>query len=650
MLSISLLVACGTSTRQPQSDGTLSPQGTDSATASAISQAMQQPAQAGAPFVNAEAPPVPRATRFGLSTQAPPKVENVDWQPRLYNQKPNYTKPGRPTPVLEAPVEKISPVTREYISGATGEVILTLVLDDRISLEGFPKRDNNRDEREWQQKADAFIAEVRQRRQPYYQTLGQILHDRLGVQIIETFWISNTVVVKASKAAVPVLERIPEVRAILGGVVKNVYPTVLAGRNLSETDALDAAAPVPATGSGNIILIDSGVRTSHTLLQGKIASAADCTQINCPVGNPGDVAGTAGHGTSSAAVMVGNATMGNAYQGVSTRHLIDSLKTGVLCPSGSGTCTDYNATLRAIQKAASMPGNTVMADVQFCPNDSFGVSLAREANKLYDVGKVMLAANGNYGGSDYASYCRFTSQRSTVASPAMAHKVLGVGAVSVNAPGSTAPYQSQGPTLSQGAVNDWGRIKPDIQAPTDMTTANNSCDTCTWTYSGTSAATPFATATAALWRTLVGSNSATYATMLANGNVPATFYDYNLTGTGLINTRGISGNATLDLNGITRQLTATNEVAEYTVTTTKPSKWVRVALWWPEGYDQAHNDFDLEVVAPDGRTYVSNWGQSVWEFVTSNESFAAGTWKLRVRGYEVNVPYKPHYWAFYRGE
>ena len=77
-------------------------------------------------------------------------------------------------------------------------------------------------------------------------------------------------------------------------------------------------------------------------------------------------------------------------------------------------------------------------------------------------------------------------------SPGSAHKVIGVGSVDVQTL-ALAPTQSRGPTAD-------GRIKPDLQAPTNTETASNASDTALRVFNGTSGATPYAGGAAALAR------------------------------------------------------------------------------------------------------------------------------------------------------
>jgi hypothetical protein len=77
------------------------------------------------------------------------------------------------------------------------------------------------------------------------------------------------------------------------------------------------------------------------------------------------------------------------------------------------------------------------------------------------------------------------------------------------------------------------------------------------------------------------------------------------------------------------------------------------ALWWPEwafqfpliGRIEVHNDVDLYLVDPRGAVRASSISiPSVFERARVNGAVTAGTWRLRIRGYNVNGT-QTVYWA-----
>jgi subtilisin family serine protease len=256
-------------------------------------------------------------------------------------------------------------------------------------------------------------------------------------------------------------------------------------------------------------------------------------------------------------------------------------------------------------------------------------SLAAAAAPAFDVGAIVIAANGNFGPA-----------AGTVNGPANAHKVLGIGAYDVETL-ATPDYQSRGPTAD-------GRIKPDFQMPTNTESATTACNTCVRPFGGTSGATPYGGAAAILlrhWFDSLGLGvepGKLYAGLLAFGNHP---YPYdNTEGAGdmvlgnlycrrwMTGSRTISGGQTLDIPFAT--------VA---------SQWdLQVAIWWPEGTTY-HNDVDLYVVDPAGSYRAAAISSlSVFEVTRVNGNLSpAGTWNLRMYGYSVPTGPQTVYYMIY---
>jgi len=78
------------------------------------------------------------------------------------------------------------------------------------------------------------------------------------------------------------------------------------------------------------------------------------------------------------------------------------------------------------------------------------------------------------------------------------------------------------------------------------------------------------------------------------------------------------------------------------------------ALWWPEwafqfpliGRFEIHNDIDLHLVDPDGAVRASSISiPSVFERARVSGRVAQGTWRLRIRGYNVPGGIQTVYWA-----
>src|SRR5262249_13677742 len=120
------------------------------------------------------------------------------------------------------------------------------------------------------------------------------------------------------------------------------------------------------------------------------------------------------------------------------------------------------------------------------------------------AGAVVIAANGNFG-----------PNASTGRSPAIAHKVIGVGGFGVE---TLTTLASQG----RGPASD-GRVEPDIQTPSLTQPASNASSPARQVFTGTSGATQYAAAAGALTRNFLrGTSSVTepghvYARMILSG-------------------------------------------------------------------------------------------------------------------------------------
>jgi hypothetical protein len=459
-----------------------------------------------------------------------------------------------------------------------------------------------------QARASQIIDEVRQRRQPGYDRRKTELA-RLGAQTEDTFWLVNAMVVELPLSAVPALLARPD--------VTYVEPVDNGARPPADADLLndvdDARArmrtdPYFNLGqtTGYIGLLDTGVRASHSLFTNpsRLGIREDLTNTLNP--NPDDDCWN--HGTASAAILSGNGNLGGAFRGV-TNVVVDSFK---VYPSGCGGL-DSAAAVRGFQRAVQVLDRVIVAEMQAGGNELSAIS--RAADAAYDAGAVVIAANGNNG-----------SAAGTVNVPAVAQKALGVGAVDVKTM-ATPAYQSRGPAPD-------GRTKPDLQAPTNVETASSSGTTATRVFGGTSAATPHAAGAATLVRNFLRGSAfdidpgSVYSYLLASGT--ASFPHSNTTGTGPVRlpvnssfwrgTSAVSNGQTLDIP----------------INVTATSNRMQVAIWWPE-QPATHNDVDLSLVDPSGAVRASSVSAGgVFERVTVAGPLAGGTWKVRLRGY--NVP------------
>ena len=443
-----------------------------------------------------------------------------------------------------------------------------------------------------------------------------------GARVVEEFTFGNAAWVSVPAAELRGLAEIDGVRHIEPVETDYEPPDSLTDNDVDDGRRLinsDTYFNKGFDGAGYYLgLMDTGVRTTHTLFNSPdymtlqrdcVAGGTNCNNSSAPGYNPDDDCWN--HGTSTAAIISGNGNLGNPHRGV-TRSYIDNWK---VYPSGCGGLNTA-AVLRAYARGVAV-GNKVMIgemQPQFGPTSSISTA----ADDAYDTGTMSVAANGNAGPSG-----------STVASPADAHKAMGAGAYDVRS-GNTPGYQSRGPTSD-------GRVKPDLQYPTNTETGSSTCTTCLRVFGGTSGATPYGSAAAILLYDWFASQQygtdlgLIYATMINRGNDPFPFD--NTVGAGkhqmgnLYCRRWTQGARTVT-NGVN------SNVFFNTVSTQRN---LNVALWWPEG-TAVHNRIELRVYDANGvLRATSNDVNAVKQKITLNGLLnPAGTWRVELRGASVS--------------
>lgn len=454
-------------------------------------------------------------------------------------------------------------------------------------------------------KADALVAGVKAQRRPGYQAIGSQLA-RLDIRTLDTYWLIKGIVADAPLSSLPALVGRDDVLSV-EPVATDTPPPVDAD---PDNDPVDARAhmrtdPYFNLGltSGWIGLLDTGVRNTHTLFNSP--THLDFQEDLTGGGNPDDDCWN--HGTASAAILTGNSNLGFNHRGV-TAITVDSFK---IYPAGCGGL-DISAAIAGFERAVNVLDRVIVSETQPGGTETSALSVAADA--AYDAGAVVIAANGNFGPNP-----------STVAVPAVAQKALGIGAVDVKTL-ATPSYQGRGPAPD-------GRIKPDVQAPTNVETASSASTTATQVFTGTSCATPHAAGAAALARNFLRGSAfdidpgQVYAYMIANGTVAYPFN--NTTGAGLVK---------LGVNGYFWRSSASVgnlQTIEIPISVAATNNRMNVALWWPE-QPATHNDVDLSIIDPSGVVRASSVSiPSVFERVSVAGPLAAGTWRIRIHGYSV---------------
>lgn len=563
--------------------------------------------------------------------------------PEAFSQEPTEKKDEGDTADNEPP-EKIHPRLQEWIANRSDETELIMItFQDDLQMPRFPEPvDEARDPEAHQNallRAKELIQQIKERRADDYERLARDLESSYNAQVLETFWLIKAVLVKIRLGILPEVARRDDVQYLEPKNSGEKPPTDAnpgndpkMARTSLDTDPLFERGLT----SGRIGLLDTGVRSSHTVFaKSSLGLLRDCVNggPDCDAG-PGFNAEDDcwNHGTSSAAIIIANAPQGSEFRGV-TGITLDSFKVYPSSFNGE-TCDgtfDPPIAVRGFQAAVAALDKVIVAEIQGDGSDRSALSLA--ADQAFDSGAVIIAANGNNG-----------PLPKTVNAPANAHKAIGVGEIDVES-------QKQMPNQSRGPTRD-GRYKPDIQAPTNTETASNASNEAFQIFSGTSGATPYAAGAAALirnWLALQTGSSVidpgqVYVQLILAGQQPYPFN--NVKGAGPLRLT-IDGDFWSGIVSVTntQPIDIQLDVTDASATT------LDGALWWPENpgppsLPDVHNDIDLYLVDPTGMTQgVSKSKNSVFERARVAGPIAAGVWILRIQG--IDVPGAPQtvYWA-----
>jgi len=555
-------------------------------------------------------------------------------------------------PEEERPREKIHPALMEWLAKRPADERMLFVINfrDEVTIPRFPEpvSDEPRDSeanKEVMAQTRALIDEITELRAQNYRILEEELAGRYEAKVLETFWLINAVLVEMPLGNVPELAEREDVLYIEPENAGEEPPQD--GNPNNDVDdgrvriVSDPYFNLGQTG-GWIGLLDTGLRFTHTQFNrpSHIAFQRDCINggSNCNTGsslNPNDDCWD--HGTSSAGIITANGNQGNAYRGV-TAITLDSFKVYPTSFNANGLCNgglSSPASVNGFQTAIAVLDRVIVAEMQSSGNDQSAISSA--ADNAFDAGAVIIAANGNNGPASR-----------TVNAPAIAHKVIGVGAFNVQT-GNQMNGQSRGPAPDN-------RFKPDIQAPTNSETASNGCgwqqnctiggsDTALSGFSGTSGSTPYAAGAAGLLRNWLRHTSFSidpgqvYAQLILSGQQPYPFNNTSGAGPLRLPTDGWAWWGKVAVHdGETIDIPLGIDGAS--------ANTLDGALWWPETATQAHNDIDLYLVDPAGNVRDTSYSiSSVFERARLDGSVSSGTWKLRIRGYSVRTDSQTVYWA-----
>lgn len=528
----------------------------------------------------------------------------------------------------EAPrVSKISPVLQEWIRtrGVDDSVEIIITFKENLLIPRLPELGSNEDREKGKTRRAEAIEKLKQLRQESQAKSLRALAEYGSFKKTDSFWLVNSVVGVVRLGDVQRLAKSQDV-VYIQPVEGGEKPPADAN---NDNDAQDARAWIDSDPYFNlglrnpwIGLLDTGVRDTHILFNSPdhiawmrdcVNGGTNCNDTSAPNYDPTDFAWN--HGTSSAGLLTGNNRLGNAFRGI-TEIRTDSWQ---IYTAGG---LDSTAAVRAIQAGVAAFDKVLVGEIQ--ANESETGTIATAADNAYDAGIIFVSANGNFG-----------PDASTVRSPGIAHKVLGVGGFMTD---GGAQYNNQG----RGPAPD-SRYKPDIQAPTWSETASNTSDTALRVFSGTSGATPYAAGAAMLarnWLRQFGTydNGQTYAFMILYGQNE---WPYD-------NTAG-AGPIQMATNGYAwwGKLSVGNHInIDIPINVGYGKRDLDAALWWPESATQTHNDIDVHLIDPSGVERAKGYsGVSVFERTGVSGALQTGTWTVRIRGYSVPTGSQIVYWA-----
>ncbi|HWM91642.1 MAG TPA: S8 family serine peptidase [Thermoanaerobaculia bacterium] len=545
----------------------------------------------------------------------------------------------------EVPPSKIHPLVQSWLmtslDGQRSER-LVVVFRDELKIPRFPEpveseARESKTNQERLARAEELARGLAEQRAQFFREQEPKLKG-LGIEVLETFWLVNAAVVRMPIASVPTLAERSDVLYIQPANAGEAPPQ---DRD-HDNDVEDGRARIASDpysiwdlGTGSIGLLDTGVRATHTLFNNPshLGMLLDCVNGGalCAAldGNPDDNCWN--HGTSSAAIITGNANWGEAFRGV-TGITLNSYKVYPTSFDSAGNCNgwlDIPAAVRGFQRAVLHFDRIIVAEMQGSGGETSLLSVT--ADNVFDAGVVVIAANGNNG-----------PNAGTVNAPANAHKVIAVGSFDVRTL-DQQKEQSRGPSADL-------RYKPDIQAPTNTETASNANPTAFQIFSGTSGATPYAGGAAALLRNWLREAprgidpGQVYAHLILSGQHP---YPFN-------NTSG-AGPLRLPVGGLSwwgKVEISQDETIDIVLSVGEGDfQTLDGALWWPEDADQGHSDIDLSLIDPDGNVVAeSDSGPSVFERARAAGVENPRDWTLRIRGFKVHGGPQTVYWAAYGAE
>jgi hypothetical protein len=555
---------------------------------------------------------------------------------------PGFDKSSLPPKPAEPPApphQTINPALAKRLHpedpNAQTEVVVSVA--HNVPFTGLPKlrRDLSRsavENGDIMQARAAAIAAVDARRKPFRDAVATRAR-QLGAVVTGELVMGNGLSMTIPDAAVAALAKHPGVLEIDPRLDSNPPPSTISNGTSLATgmngDFWRAGAGTDGS-MPNFFMgdLDTGCRSTHTVFNsldsGVLGLHRDCahttndTCINSPFDpNYNDQDPINSHGTGVANIIMGGNSaasgFGLPFRGASKVEL-DYFNVY------TGTVGDFNAVSRGFHVATIFGDDVIVGELQLAADFMSAPSVA--ADMAFDNGIAVIAAEGN------------THDINLPASPGNAHKAMAVG-----------DYDAvSGAVVSQVSNVIDGRFKPDFQAPTNVDAAGSGSDTSKrFGFNGTSGATAFAAGAAGLmyeWYAgfgLANKPGNLYTALLAQGDSGS--QPGLPDGTGKLKMRSSS-------QWTTGQITLGTQTIDLTWTLAAGRKNLRLAIWWPEGIPDPHNDVDLKLFDASGNgVAISQWSGSVWEKVVLLGNLPAGTYTFRFVPFSMPRPSQVVYYT-----
>ncbi len=552
----------------------------------------------------------------------------------FYTSKPDLT----PKKDLVEPKElsRLQPELEQLMSGGDPNAIIAVLigLKEDTTIPRFPdlpygETRESSIAKDLGQQQDQLAADLLSRRQKSQAPLLTRLQDTVKLDVTEQYWLVNAFVAQMPLGAVKELLQYDEVQYVQLQSAGEKPPSdgnpnndVADGRGRIVSDPY---FNLPGMTGGFVGLLDTGVRTSHTTFAAPndhIDFLRDCVNGGTTCNNTGAAGFNTddncwNHGTSTASIFTGNNNQGADFRGI-TAITLDSWKVY--------DCTglDTAATVRGFQAGLLAFDRVFIGELQASENENGTIATA--ADNAFDAGAVVIAANGNFG-----------PDPTTVRSPAIAHKVIGVGGFGVETL-TTLASQGRGPT------NDF-RFKPDIQTPSLTETASTASATAQHIFTGTSGATPYAAGAGALTRNFLRAGGLiepghVYARMILSGQHVWPYDNEEGAGDLKMPTCGVHffGKINVNSTGSTVDIPIGVDALH--------NNGMEAAIWWPERVSESHDDVDVHLIDPFGTQKGLGFSaMSVFERARATGPLTTGSWKVRVKGFSIASGPQPVFWS-----